>query len=43
MKSTEQLISYNGNIDISDLASGMYFIVVNNGISIQNIKISIQK
>jgi hypothetical protein len=43
VKSTEQLISYNGIIDLADLASGMYFIVVNNGLSIQNIKISIQK
>ncbi len=43
VKSAEQLITYNGIIDLEDLASGMYFIVVNNGTSIQNIKISIQK
>ena len=43
VKSAQQLINYNGIIDLSDLASGMYFIVVNNGTSIQNIKISIQK
>jgi hypothetical protein len=43
VKSAEQLISYNGIIDLADLASGMYFIVINDGTSIQNIKISIQK
>jgi hypothetical protein len=38
-----QLNSYNGTIDLSHLANGIYFVVIQNGENTENIKISIQK
>ena len=38
-----QLNTYNGSIDLSHLASGIYYVVIQNGENTENIKISIQK
>ncbi len=38
-----QLTTYNGSIDLSHLASGIYYVVIQNGENTENIKISIQK
>ena len=38
-----QLTNYNGSIDLSHLASGIYYVVIQNGENTENIKISIQK
>ena len=43
VKQNAKLSSYNGTIDISDLVSGIYFVIIENGDKIENIKISIQK
>ncbi|MBL7935471.1 MAG: T9SS type A sorting domain-containing protein, partial [Bacteroidia bacterium] len=43
VKQTSKLSSYNGTIDISDLVSGIYFVIIENGEKVENIKISIQK
>jgi hypothetical protein len=41
--SNNQLTSYNGTIDLSHIASGIYYVVIQNGENTENIKISIQK
>jgi hypothetical protein len=38
-----QLYVYNGTIDLSHLASGIYYVVIQNGEKLENIKISVQK
>jgi hypothetical protein len=38
-----QINTFNGSIDLSRLASGIYFIVIQKGDNTENIKISIQK
>ena len=43
VKKNAKLSSYNGIIDISDLVSGIYFVIIENGEKVENIKISIQK
>ncbi len=41
---TNSLLSYDdGTIDVSGLASGIYFMIVEKGDSVKNIKFSIQK
>lgn len=41
--SNNQLTAYNGSIDLSHLANGIYYVVIQNGENTENIKISIQK
>jgi hypothetical protein len=43
VKQNAKLSSYNGAIDISDLVSGIYFVIIENGEKVENIKVSIQK
>ena len=38
-----KLNTFNGTIDLSQLANGIYFVVIQNGESVENIKISLQK
>lgn len=38
-----QLNYYNGSINLSSLANGIYYVVIDNGENTENIKISIQK
>jgi hypothetical protein len=38
-----ELSSYNGTIDLSNLAAGIYYVVIENGENTENVKISIQK
>jgi hypothetical protein len=41
--SNNQLTNNNGSIDLSHLANGIYYVVIQNGENTENIKISIQK
>jgi len=41
--SNNLLNNYNGSIDLSHLANGIYYVVIQNGENTENIKISIQK
>ena len=43
VKLSTKINLYNGTIDVSDLASGIYYALIENGTSIENIKINIQK
>jgi len=38
-----QIHAYNGSIDLSHLANGIYYVVIQNGENTENIKISVQK
>jgi hypothetical protein len=40
---TAQLSTYNGTIDLSNLASGIYYVVIENGENTEDIKIAVQK
>ncbi|MES2516137.1 MAG: T9SS type A sorting domain-containing protein [Bacteroidota bacterium] len=39
----KQLNIYNGIMDLSDLASGIYYVIIQNGENTENVKLSIQK